>query len=239
MKPLIDPAFWSDPDIEKSKSGVKLAALWLITNSQTSLLGLCGASVSRFQFETGLPEEALQRALDALPRSFVRVSDTIFVRNYIRHQFGSGEKLVRNNFFVALKSLFVSVKDEKMKALILAEYPEFEEALAKGLPRAYQAQGKERKGKERSDQKGSAEGKIPTLQEAIDYGSEIGMSQPETEKWFDHFQSNGWRVGGKTPMKDWRAAQRNGNRMKSAFERRPNGASHAIAPLHDGPDDKL
>jgi hypothetical protein len=31
---------------------------------------------------------------------------------------------------------------------------------------------------------------------------------PELEgrKFFNHFQSNGWKVGGKTPMKDWQAA---------------------------------
>ena len=59
MKPFIDQSFWSDPDIEAAKTGVKLAALWLITNTQTSLLGVCGASAARFTFETGLPPEAL------------------------------------------------------------------------------------------------------------------------------------------------------------------------------------
>ena len=60
VKPMIDPAFWSDPDIEGAKSGVKLAALWLITNPQTSILGLCNASPLRFTFETGLPAKPLK-----------------------------------------------------------------------------------------------------------------------------------------------------------------------------------
>lgn len=134
MKPLIDPAFWSDPDVERQKSGVKLSALWLMTNSQTSLLGVCGASDQRFTFETGLQSEALQGALEGLPRAFIRVGNVIFVRNYIRHQFGSGDKLIRNNFFVALRSLFNSVKDEALRVEILKEYPEFQEGLTKGLP---------------------------------------------------------------------------------------------------------
>lgn len=154
---MIDQAFWSDPDIEKQPAGAKLCALWLITNSQTSLLGLCGASESRFTFETGLPAKALTRALEALPRAFKRCGDTIFVRNYIRHQFGVGEKLMKNNFFVALRSLFLSVKDEKLKALILSEYPEFKEGLNKPLPRASQVQGKEREGKGRLEQQRSIE----------------------------------------------------------------------------------
>ncbi len=31
----------------------------------------------------------------------------------------------------------------------------------------------------------------------------------EAHKFYNHFQSNGWKVGGKSPMKDWHAAARN------------------------------
>jgi hypothetical protein len=31
----------------------------------------------------------------------------------------------------------------------------------------------------------------------------------EAEKFYNHFQSNGWLVGGKSKMKDWKAAARN------------------------------
>jgi hypothetical protein len=31
----------------------------------------------------------------------------------------------------------------------------------------------------------------------------------EAEKFFNYFQSNGWKVGGRAPMKDWQAAARN------------------------------
>lgn len=157
MKPLLDQSFWSDPDIERCKAGVKLAALWLITNPQTSLIGVCGASVGRFEFETGLKPEALESAIEALPRAFKRFGNTIFVRNYIRHQFGSGEKLKRNNFFVALKSLFLSVKDEELRAFILTEYPEFEEALQRaceGLTKP--KDGKDRIGKDEEGMQGEA-----------------------------------------------------------------------------------
>lgn len=147
MKPFIDPAFWSDPDIEGSKAGVKLTSLWLITNSQTSLLGICGSSVARFEFETGLKAEALETTIQALPRAFRKFGSVIFIRNYIRHQFGSGDKLTKNNFFVALKSLFLSIRDEELQSFILSEYPEFNQALHKPLEGL--TKPKERKGKER------------------------------------------------------------------------------------------
>lgn len=212
MRPMVDQSFWSDPDIEGQKAGVKLAALWLITNSQTSLLGLCGASDQRFKFETGLPSEALESAIKALPRSFIRIGGVVFLRNYVRHQFGTGDKLTRNNFFVALKSLFLSIKDADLQAEVLKEYPEFTEALqraSEGLTKP-----KERKGKEREGDLARPKDR----EQAQAYGSEIGMDVEQVNAWFDHFESNGWRVSGKTPMKDWKAAMRNGKRMSAKFE---------------------
>jgi hypothetical protein len=48
-----------------------------------------------------------------------------------------------------------------------------------------------------------------SLEEAQAYFLEIHSTAAEAEKFFNHFQSNGWRVGGRSPMKDWRAAARN------------------------------
>lgn len=61
-------------------------------------------------------------------------------------------------------------------------------------------------------QGGAGGRKKPTLEEAKAYGAEIAMAPTEVESWYDHFESNGWRVGGKTAMKDWKAAMRNGKR---------------------------
>ena len=38
---------------------------------------------------------------------------------------------------------------------------------------------------------------------------EKNASEQEAEKFFNYFQSNGWLVGGKSKMKDWKAATRN------------------------------
>lgn len=53
-------------------------------------------------------------------------------------------------------------------------------------------------------------GAIPPEFEKVDqYFREKESHSHEAEKFYDHFQSNGWKVGGKAPMKDWRAAARN------------------------------
>jgi hypothetical protein len=48
----------------------------------------------------------------------------------------------------------------------------------------------------------------PSLDEVKNFFSENKMNNLEAEKFYNHFQSNGWLVGGKTKMKDWKAAAR-------------------------------
>lgn len=50
----------------------------------------------------------------------------------------------------------------------------------------------------------------PSLEEVVSFFSTMGRTDGAV--FFDHFTSNGWKVGGKTPMKDWHAAARNWDR---------------------------
>lgn len=58
----------------------------------------------------------------------------------------------------------------------------------------------------------------PTLQEVSDYCQERKNSV-NPQKWMDHYQSNGWKVG-KNSMKDWKAAVRKWE--NSSFESKGN-----------------
>lgn len=49
----------------------------------------------------------------------------------------------------------------------------------------------------------------PTLEAVLIFFNEKKYEPLEAEKFYNYFQSNGWKVGGKTPMKDWHAAARN------------------------------
>lgn len=49
----------------------------------------------------------------------------------------------------------------------------------------------------------------PSLEHLIIYFNEKEFSATEAEKFFNYFESNGWLVGGKSPMKDWKAGARN------------------------------
>lgn len=57
-----------------------------------------------------------------------------------------------------------------------------------------------------SDQQNS----IPPLFEHVRiYFDEKGFASFEAEKFYNYFESNGWLVGGRSKMKDWKAAARN------------------------------
>ena len=50
---------------------------------------------------------------------------------------------------------------------------------------------------------------IPSQNDISTYFKDLSYPESEAVKFYDHFQSNGWKVGGKAPMKDWKAAARN------------------------------
>lgn len=49
----------------------------------------------------------------------------------------------------------------------------------------------------------------PGLPNVIAFFKEKKATEIDAQKFYNHFQSNGWLVGGKSKMKDWKAAARN------------------------------
>jgi hypothetical protein len=50
---------------------------------------------------------------------------------------------------------------------------------------------------------------IPLYEEVIAFFSEQSFPELEANKFYNYFKSNGWLIGGKTPMADWQAAAKN------------------------------
>lgn len=73
----------------------------------------------------------------------------------------------------------------------------------------------------------------PTLNEVADYCAERG-NNVDAEKWYDYYESNGWRVG-KNPMKDWRAAVRTWEKRE---EVKPTPGAQKSAPKYGSFDPK-
>ena len=64
----------------------------------------------------------------------------------------------------------------------------------------------------------------PQLLEVIEYMTERNAYKPEeeAESFMDHYESNGWKVGGKSPMKSWKASVRNWLKPKN-FKQQNDG----------------
>lgn len=78
---------------------------------------------------------------------------------------------------------------------------------------------------------------VPTLADVQAYAATLpatdqppGSADARTEAaaFCDHYESNGWRVSGKTPMVDWRAAFRNWMRRRPQFQ--PTGHPGSAQP---------
>jgi hypothetical protein len=66
------------------------------------------------------------------------------------------------------------------------------------------------------------EGLRPTRAEWSAYAKEIGWGTTDAESAFDYYESNGWKIGGKTPVKDWRACARNCQRRNQTTTKKGN-----------------
>ncbi|MGG7035738.1 MAG: transcriptional regulator [Flavobacterium sp.] len=63
---------------------------------------------------------------------------------------------------------------------------------------------------------------IPTLELATEYFLLQSNSETEAKKFYNYYSSNGWLVGGKTKMKDWKAAARNWMLNSKKFQKSSN-----------------
>ncbi|MBJ2173637.1 transcriptional regulator [Aureibaculum sp. A20] len=64
------------------------------------------------------------------------------------------------------------------------------------------------------------------LEEVIQFFFKKENSKIEAQKFFNYYESNGWKVGGKTDMKDWQAAARNW--MIKANEQKQHSTSTSL-----------
>ena len=76
--------------------------------------------------------------------------------------------------------------------------------------------------KSKSKSKKEREGLRPIRSDWSAYAKEIGWGTTDAESAFDYYESNGWKIGGKTPVKDWRACARNCQRRNQTTTKKGN-----------------
>ena len=141
MDATIKAAFWSDPRVEELDAEGKLAALWLLTNSQRDLLGFTRATGRRFTFETGLAPSALEAPCKALPSSFQAPSEGVFFSvNFLRHQFGQGGEISLRNKVIQSAIKKAKTLPSPLQGAFLKAYPELTEEVLQETEKAAAAQ---------------------------------------------------------------------------------------------------
>lgn len=130
MDATIKSSFWSDPRVEELDAQGKLAALWLMTNSQRDLLGFTRATGRRFQFETGLDPLELQAPCKVLPSSFQAPSEGVyFCVNFLRHQFGQGGEISLRNKVIQSAIKKAKTLPSPLQGAFLNAYPELTQSV--------------------------------------------------------------------------------------------------------------
>lgn len=134
MNPKIHPSFWRDTDLEEKPPEMKLTLLWMMTNPDLHFAGVFRLAPRRFNFETGLESCWLTKTIDALPKMFVVDCESVLIKNFIKYQFGTGQKLAANNMGKALINVIPQLP-RKLADAIYEQHPELKplQALHKPL----------------------------------------------------------------------------------------------------------
>ena len=194
MKRFTETEKWRDPWFRKLSAGAKLAFLYIIDNCDNAGVWTADKELADFSIGMEIPWvkvlEAFGERVSVLPSG-----DWLIVR-FVEFQFGKLSKDCKPH----------------LQVIRLIE----KHRVSKGYPKGFGTLEDKEEDKEK-DKKGDARGKPESRFEVDAYAAEIGMSKADVDSWFDHFEANGWKVGGKAAMKDWQAALRNGQRRAPSF----------------------
>ena len=194
MKRFTETEKWRDPWFRKLSAGAKLAFLYIIDNCDNAGVWTADKELADFSIGMEIPWvkvlEAFGERVSVLPSG-----DWLIVR-FVEFQFGKLSKDCKPH----------------LQVMRLIE----KHRVSKGYPKGFGTLEDKEEYKEK-DKKGDARGKPESRSEVDAYAAEIGMSKADVDSWFDHFEANGWKVGGKAAMKDWQAALRNGQRRAPSF----------------------
>lgn len=211
MKRFTETDKWRDPWFRSLPAPAKLVFFYMIDNCNNA--GFHELDQELMVMLTGMRKEHVEGALKALERGIIGPIDGWYwVRRFLRHQ--KNEDLNPSN--PAHKQIISLIKDQSERFETSEEFNAFLAPL-KGLLSPIGKGKGTGIGKGESEERGRFS--PPDISEVLAYGKEIGMASDSVQAWFDHFQANGWKVGGKAAMKDWQAALRNGKRREPTFSR--------------------
>lgn len=207
--------YWQDKFVLKLTPEEKFFYIYLLTNSKTKQCGIYELPLQIVQVETGYNRETviklLQRFIEHGKIRYDWENEEVFLLNWIKHNPFENNPNVK-------KCVINELRDVHNVDMIPDESPL--KGLARGLQGGSQKEKEEEQEKEEvysATAQRKSRFEPPKIDAVCEYGLQIGLTRQSSEHFFDHFESNGWRVGGKSPMKNWQSAMRNWKRNETKF----------------------
>lgn len=219
MKRFTETEKWHDPWFRSLPAPAKLVFIYLTDRCNNA--GFLELDKELLIIMTKLRTDHLdgeKGAFKALERGIKEADGWVWVRRFLHHQ----KNAELNPANPAHKQIIVMLKEQVARFGKCDEFISFISPYLEvlgltspndGASKPHRYSTGKGKGKE---EEGSREKKPaflkPTIEAVIEYGKEIGLEKTQCESWYDHFEANGWRVGGKTKMVKWHASLRNAKR---------------------------
>ena len=127
IKRIVDTSFWTDGKVEDFSPEDKYFMLFLMTNPNTTQLGIYEFSIKNAAYLLGYSREAVSVLLDRFESVYGLIiyspeSKEIAIKNYLRHSIVKGGAPVRDCLVKEIKN----VKDQRLIAKVFAHLKRYE-----------------------------------------------------------------------------------------------------------------
>lgn len=206
-------SFWQDSYVLTLTPEQKFFFIYLLTNSKTKQCGIYELPIRVAEMETGFNRETIEKLL----KYFIKDGKIIFdwktqevaIRNWIRYNPDNNPKIKQ--------CINKELKQVKNQGLVQYVY-ESDTDITENVSVQYHM-----------DEEPESKKKNPSKEEVVEWFLEKGVVS-ESERFFNYYESNGWKVG-KNPMKNWKAAASNWitNKDKYKNEKRTSKTDYKSA----------
>jgi hypothetical protein len=227
----ISVTFWTDPKVVDFSAEDRYMMLYLLTNPHANITGCFEINFRQMAFEMGHSTESVVCIIERLAEKhkiiqYCQQTSEILILNWYKYNWSGGSP----NVLKAVKSSAGSIKCDEFREYVLDKVNNFgnkEESnkeeitvnsntvnsnsnIIVGIGYEYPIDRVSEESTKKTKKRESKPFKKPTVEEIKAYCCERN-NQIDAERFYDHYESNGWKVG-KTSMKDWKATVRNWER---------------------------
>lgn len=217
---LVQLSFWTDSKvIDDFTPEDRYFYLYLMTNPHTNLSGCYEISLKQMSDETGYSKETVQKLLDRMQFIHKVIAYSVSTKEVLIIKWSKYNWTSSDKFRTAVGKEIEAVKDPEFKTFLMGIY-EGEDTVSIPYPYPMDTTNTNTNTITITDtipvskKKSPTKFVPPTYDELSAYAQEIG-STVNLDDFLDYYDSNGWMIGGKTKMKDWKATLRRWSRNKS------------------------